>query len=49
MTLSIFKSTIVAFALAALQTITAQTSTDSLALVTANWEVTEIGKGVRSL
>ena len=49
MTLSIFKSTIVAFALAGLQTATAQTTADSLALSAANWEVTEVGKGMRSL
>lgn len=49
MTLSLFKSTIIAFALAGLQTVTAQTAADSLTLITANWEVTEIGKGMRSL
>ena len=49
MTLLLLKSTIIAFALAALQTVTAQTSADSLALITANWELTEIGKGMRSL
>jgi exopolysaccharide biosynthesis protein len=49
MTLSLFKSTIIAFALAGLQTATAQTAADSQALTAANWEVTEIGKGMRSL
>lgn len=49
MTLSLLKSTIIAFALAGLQTVTAQTAADSLTLITANWEVTEIGKGMRSL
>lgn len=49
MTLSMFRSTIIAFALAGLQTITAQTAADSLTLVTANWEVTDVGNGMRSL
>ena len=49
MNLSLLKSTIIAFALSGLQTVTAQTPADSLALSAANWEVTEIGKGMRSL
>lgn len=49
MTLSMFRSTIIAFALAGLQTVAAQTAADSLTLVTANWEVTDVGKGMRSL